>query len=357
MQRLLLLIIAGLLLGQRVFAADPNADATAKFLAGLPVRGTSLENLSLQPEWPEHAAELDRAWSRLQQEQLSRIRNWAQQFLQDFYNDTGPVFYFFSGPDFLYANAFFPSAKAYILCAKEPVGPIPNIDAIPREALPAALANLRKSLDSVLSWSFFITKQLRIDIAQTQLNGTLPVLYVFLVRAGATIESVSLISLDKEGNVVDGDKGKTPGVKIVFTKASGNEQTLYYFSTDVSNDGIKSEPGFIKFCEKEAPGLSFLKATSYLMHESGFETVRDFLLTRSKVILQDDSGIPRKYFDDSKWNIRYFGKYLGPIPTFKKYWQPDLANDYARTAPAPLGFGFGYEWRPDRSALMVATRK
>ena len=35
------------------------------------------------------------------------------------------MFYMFSGPDFLYANAFFPNASTYILCGIEPVGPVP----------------------------------------------------------------------------------------------------------------------------------------------------------------------------------------------------------------------------------------
>ena len=339
----------------RAMATDEVADATAKFLAGLPVRGTALENRSLDPDWATHAAELDRAWNRLEQEQLSKIRTWAPQFLGDFYNDKGPLFYMFSGPDFLYANALFPSAQTYILCGKEPIGPIPNINTIPQNALPATLGNLRKSLDSVLSWSFFISKQLRTDIAQTQMSGTLPVLYVFLARAGAAIESVSLISVDSTGDIVD--SGKTPAVKIVFAKPNGAEQTLYYFTTDVSDDGIKSEPGFMKFCEKQAPGLSLLKASSYLMHEGGFAKVREFLLGESKVIVQDDSGIPLRYFDDSKWDIRYCGNYLGPIATFKQYWQPDLAKNYAAATRAPLGFGFGYEWRPDRSSLIIAVRK
>jgi len=356
MKRALLLFFAGFVL-RPVVASENIADATAKFLAGLPVRGTALEKQSLDPEWATHAAEMDRAWNRLEQEQLSKIQQWGPQVLGDSYNSAAPVFYFFSGPDFLFADAFFPNARTYILCGKEPVGPLPNIAAIPSNRLPAALGNLRKSLDSVLSWSFFISKQLRIDIAQTQLNGTLPVLYVFVARAGATIESASLVSLDKDGNILDGDKGKTPGVKIVFAKSAGTDQTLYYFCTDVSNDGIKSAPGFIKFCEKQAPGMSLLKASSYLLHEGGFENARDFLLTRSEIMVQDDSGIPFRYFVTNKWNIRFCGNYAGPTQTFKQFWQPDLANAYHATTTAPLGFGFGYEWRPDRSSLIVAVRK
>jgi hypothetical protein len=350
MRRWLLLFFLGIAL-QPVGGSEDTADATAKFLAGLAVRGTSLENRSLGREWPTHAAELDRAWNRLEQEQLSKIRTWGAQALGDFYTDTAPVFYMFSGPDFLYPSAFFPSAQTYILCGREPVGPVPNIDNISQ----GALANVRKSLDSVLSWSFFITKQMKTNLTHRQLNGTLPVLYVFLARSGATIGSVSLVSLDNDGNIVD--NGKTHGVKIVFTNLSGLEQTLYYFSTDLSDEGIKAAPGFMKFCENEAPGLTLLKASSYLMHRNHFTKVRDFLLTCSKVIVQDDSGIPRRLFDDSKWNIRYCGKYVGPIRMFKQFWQPDLAKSYAATTPAPLAFGFGYDWRPNRSSLMIAVSK
>jgi hypothetical protein len=90
------------------------ADATAKFLAGLPVRGTPLENQSHDPAWAEHATDLDRAWERLEKQQLAKIRAWAPEYLGPLYGDNGPMFYMFSGPDFLYANAFFPNASTYI---------------------------------------------------------------------------------------------------------------------------------------------------------------------------------------------------------------------------------------------------
>jgi hypothetical protein len=344
-----------LLVATRALAIDPTADATAKFLAGLPVEGTALESFSSDPVWTEHAAEFDRAWARLEQLQLSKIRAWAPQFLGEVHQDSGTMFYMFSGPDFLYANAFFPNANTYILCGTEPVGPIPNVAGIPREVLPSALGNLRKSLDSLLNWSFFITKDMKLDLTQTQLSGTLPLFYIFIARAGYTIDSVASIALDRNGNFIMSGKASAPGVKVVFSAPDRPPQTLYYFTSDLGNDGIKSNPGFIKFCRQQGVGVSLLKAASYLMHEEGFSQVREFLLTHSKVILQDDSGIPRRFFDDQKWSIRYCGQYAGPIEVFKKYQQPDLMNWFARSAPAPLVFGFGYQWHPSRASLMIAT--
>lgn len=355
MKRLLLAIL--LAVGVNVQAADPLADATAKFLAGLPVRGTPLEKYSLDPVWSGHATEFDRAWTRLDQLQLAKIRAWAPQFLGPACTDRAPLFYMFSGPDFLYAHAFFPDASTYILCGIEPVGAVPNIDAIPRPALHSALATLRKSLDSVLNWSFFITKNMKVDLTQTQLSGTLPVLYVFLSRAGCTIDSVELVALDRSGNFVPPGKGNTPGAKIVFFGPSGRQQTLYYFASDLANWGIKSNPGFMNFCAQQGTGASLLKAASYLMHEDSFSQVRTFLLTHSKIILEDDSGIPHRFFADGKWQLRYCGRYVGPIALFKNKGQADLAKAHAASAPAPLDFGFGYQWHPSRSSLLIATPK
>jgi hypothetical protein len=353
MKRLFLLVF--LASCARALAIDPMADATAKFLAGLPVAGTPLENFSSDPTWTQHAAEFDRAWTRLEQLQLSKIRAWAPQYLGAAYQDAGTMFYMFSGPDFLYANAFFPNANIYVLCGTEPIGPVPNIAAIPREFLPSALGNLRKSLDSLLNWSFFITKNMKLDLTQTQLNGTLPLFYIFIARAGYTIESVETVGLDRDGHFIMSGKASATGVKIVFFAPERPPQTLYYFTTDLGNDGIKSNPGFMKFCQQQGNGVSLLKAASYLMHEEGFSRVRDFLLLHSTLILQDDSGIPRRFFDNQKWNLRYCGQYAGPIDVFKKYWQPDLASAFASTPPVPLNFGFGYQWHPSRASLMIAA--
>ena len=84
--------------------------------------------------------------------------------------------------------------------------------------------------------------------------------------------------------------------------------------------------------------MSLLKAASYLMHAKNFSQVRDFLLTHSKVILQDDSGIPCRFFDKHKWDIRYCGQYVGPIERFKKYPQPDLVKRVRQQQAGAIGF-------------------
>ena len=85
--------------------------------------------------------------------------------------------------------------------------------------------------------------------------------------------------------------------------------------------------------------------------------VRSFLLEHSRVIIQDDSGIPLRAFLKG-WKVDCFGRYVPHAEMFGKYHQPDLAAIYAKEPPPPeLGFAFGYHWQPERGILMMATRK
>ena len=338
--------------------AEVTPDATARFLAGLPVPGTPLEGLTSEPAWVRHAAEFDREWGRFDQAQGGKVREWAAHALGEIFTSQQPAFYMFSGPDFLYANALFPHAGTYILCGTEPIGPVPDVEALPASVFAPALTNLRRTMESSLNWSFFITKHMKTDLRQKQLSGTLPVLYVFLARAGCTIESVTQVKLDESGNfAAQGSKKTTSGVKIVFRGRAGRQQTLYYFMTDLADWSVNVNPGFLKFCEMQGRGVSLLKAASFLMHGNHFNRVRDFLLSESDLILEDDSGIPFRFFQPDKWAVQCYGRYVGPIAMFKKFPQPDLTKAYAQGAPAPLDFSFGYQWRPSRSSLVVATPK
>lgn len=352
-------LFAGLLVicARGLSGADAQATATAKFLAGLPLTDTPLASYSANPAWQKHSLEFERAWTQVERVQLAHIREWAPAFLGDAYASNAPLFYMFSGPDFLYANAFFPHAGSYVFCGAEPVGAIPDVSKVPPELLDAALTNLRKSLESSLNWSFFITKNMKVDLEQPQLSGTLPILYLFLARAGYNIDSVDFVSIDKSGALVAPNQTKLKGVKLVFSGRGGPPQTLYYFVCDLADDYMKANPWLLKFCQEQGRGAGFLKAASYLMHRSDFSSVRDFLLSHTSVILQDDSGIPFHFFENGQWDLRFAGRYYGPIDTFKEWPQPDLAKAYAENPRAALDFGFGYQWQARRSSLMLAMRK
>jgi hypothetical protein len=337
-------------------AADTvTANDTARFLAGMPPSaGSPLTPLTQDPAWQHHAKFFDAAFAQLEQHQLSKIRSWADTNLAA---PKPTMFYMFSGPDFLYADAFYAKASTYVLSALEPVGSVPDLTRLPRGGIGAALYDIERSMGSILSFSFFITKMMKVDLRAGELNGTLPILYVFLARSGKTIRDVSPIALDDKGAAYFANenpgKNATRGVRIVFAGQDGAEKTLYYFSTDLSNGGVRSA-GFLKFCQTLAPGNSLLKSASYLLHSGNFSTVRDFLLANSATIIQDDSGIPLAYYSPKKWRFFPFGRYAGPIAEFPGKYQEQYAELFGRAQP--MDFGIGYRWRAHESNLLLSVR-
>lgn len=336
-------------------AADVTFDDTARFLAGMqPSADSPLVPLTEDPGWRRHAKFFDGAFAQLEQRQLSKIRSWADVNLAA---PRPTMFYMFSGPDFLYANAFYSKASTYVLGALEPVGAVPDLTRLPRGSVGAALYNVERSLSSILSFSFFITKQMKVDLHANQVNGTLPILYVFLVRSGKTIRNVEMIALDAQGgmHVASDNPGPnaTRGVRITFAGSDGEARTLYYFSTDLSNSGARAT-GFLKFSETLGPGNSLLKSASYLMHSGNFTVVRDWLLANSATIIQDDSGIPLANYNARQWRFFPFGRYLGPIDEFPSRYQERYAELFTRAQP--IDFGVGYRWRMHESNLLLAVR-
>ncbi|MFZ5691874.1 MAG: hypothetical protein ACOY5F_11535 [Pseudomonadota bacterium] len=336
------------------YAEKATFDDTARFLAGLPIDNAALDQVTRDPSWQSHAASFNNSWRQLETQRLSKIRAWSAANIKD--RAGAPMYYMFSGPDFLYANAFFPEASTYILSGLEPVGRIPVINDHTRRAL----GNLRQSMASSISLSFFITKNMKHQLRETALSGTLPILMVYVARAGKTIDDVSLVTLDPEGKVSPSDRNApqrgVQGAKITFHSPGKPKQTLYYFSTDVSDSGVKNS-GFLKFAESFGRGDALFKAASYLPHSGNFSQVRDFILDKADHIVQDDSGIPIAYFKRDQWNFQPFGRYLGPIAIFPGRHQPQLADLYNRGQARPIDWGMGYRWRTNESNVLLASRK
>lgn len=332
-----------------------TADDTARFLAGMqPSADSPLMPLIRDPAWQHHAKFFDAAFARLEQHQLSKIRAWADINLAA---PRSTMFYMFSGPDFLYGDAFYSRATTYVLSALEPPGSVPDLTRLPRDSVEAALDDVERSLGSVLSFSFFITKQMKTDLNAGQISGTLPILYVFLARSGKTIRSVTPVALDNRGAAYP--EGENPGrsaargVRITFAGNDSIERTLYYFSTDLSNPGVRAS-GFLKFCDTLAPGNSLIKSASYLLHSGNFTTVRNWLLANSATIIQDDSGIPLADYSPRNWRFFPFGHYVGPIAKFPGMYQPQYAELFTRAQP--MDFGIGYRWRAYESNLLLSVK-
>jgi len=335
-------------------AETATADDTARFLAGLwPSSSSPLAALTKDPAWVSHARNFDSLFALEENAHLSKIREFSEKYLTT-KHDT--VLYMFSGPDFLYATSFFPTASTYVLAGLEPVGKIPELTNLSPVVINGELRNLESSLGSLFNFSFFITQHMKSQLREGPIYGTLPILYVFLARTGKTVHELNFVNLDQQGNleIADLTRGAAPGVKMVFSQGDGPKQTLYYFSTNIADDSFERS-GFSAFLTKLGPADSLLKSASYLLHKNHFAKVRKLLLDSSETIVQDDSGIPLAYFERRRWRFLAFGRYQGPISIFANFYQPRMAELFRNANP--MHFGVGYQWRKNESNLVVAQKQ
>jgi hypothetical protein len=185
-------------------SAGPND--VARFLAGMPVPENSpLAPLMRDPAWQEHAAFFEKEFSRVNLRQLQKLHAWQETYVPELLQPIPVAFYMFSGPDFLYVDQFFPKAAVYVLCGKEGLGPPP--DPLRIANLSGALGNLENAMKSSLKTTYFITQHMKVDLQQQNLNGVLPILYVFLVRADKSITNVTFGSLHSKGAFEEAGSG------------------------------------------------------------------------------------------------------------------------------------------------------
>jgi len=308
----------------------------ARFIAGLhPTGSSSLTEWAQTPEWNAFSQSISESWQVFEENRLEQIRFWRISNMPDLNPST--VFYPFSGPDYIHAQAFFPNATTYILCGLEPTGTIPLLQKL--QPLSSTLGWMEISMKTVMEAGYFITKDMEMDLKRSSLQGVVPVFCFMLARNGDRIVSIQSDSKHAEIRFL------APGDSRV--------RTLHYFSLNLRNDGLRKGNVFLAFLKAARPDIGYLKSASYLLHENDFSAIRDTLLTQCRTIVQDDSGIPLHCFDPARWRFRNFGVYETPLDIFKKYNQPDLAELYAKL-PAPLlPFGVGYHWNPKTANLMV----
>ena len=270
-----MLLLSAMLVGVAVPAARAEKAShtdVARFLAGMQPSETSpLAVLAKSKGWQNHARTMNQAWKSIDKRQLSKIRPWSAEHLP---NPSKTLFYMFSGPDYLYANAFFPKATTIIMAGLELVGSEPDVTKLSLGRRNARLGHLRSSLNTILRMSYFITSDMARKLSGRGFKGTLPVIYVFLARAGKTIEAVSHHKVNNDGTLttLQGDDiKKARAVKITFSEGAGREKrVVYYFRTDLSDKAIAAKGGFLNFLGRLGEGDAFVKSASYLLHYSSF---------------------------------------------------------------------------------------
>lgn len=301
--------------------------------------------------WKSHQATLNTAWEKALKEKINPMREWSKS--EKIGKKSETLFYPFSGADFLHVYSANQDYTTYYLFGLEPSGEIPKKENILNPSMTSnILSTIYKSVDENLNQSFFHTKYMAVEFNNPILKGTIPVFMFFMNRMGMELTSISPISFNEKGEIVSAtDFSK--GVRIGFLD-NGKNKELFYFSGDISNKGMNGTPGLRNMLNQISKDASvMMKSASYLCHMTDFTIIRDLIITNAYSIMQDDTGVPFKFYDQSKWNMRHYGSYTGPIPLFGSRMQPDLKAAVSGKE-IPLRFRYGYNNPPN---IMVSVRK
>ena len=196
-------------------------------------------------------------------------------------------------------------------------------------------------------------------------DGLLPMILLLLARSGHNIDRMVYGSLGPSGEFtmqagpdLGAEKSPAFGVEVVFHRENDLvSRTLYYFSTDLAA-GFERDPRLPRFLHRFGACDTLLKSASFLPHWRMCDSIRDYILQNSTLVLQDDTGVPFRDFEASKWHVQLFGAYSHPDPPFQREYQSDLARAFRTNASVrKLGFSLGYGAGRRPSILMLARRK
>ena len=310
-----------------------------------------------------YPATVSAQFSGFTKSKMEPITNWVKEnkMIPENYA-CKTLFYPLAGADFVYADAFFSDVRNYILVGLEKPGYLPNYDQLSNTDLQNYLNQIFNSLDISMKSGFFRTKSMAVQFNQKTVNGTLHSLLFYLARRGNKIRKIRHFIL-KENAVIkytSGTEGMfSPGLDIEFLTADNKVKNLYYFNTDLSDANTKID-NFFNWVSTFGEHHTMLKAASYLNSRDYFSKTRNYILKSSNMIVQDDSGIPYKYFVDGKWQVQLYGGYKKVIPLFSSRIQPDMVRAYADTTKLTsryLPFRIGYNVAVGETNLQVLYKK
>ena len=306
--------------------------------------------------WIKLETAIAEEWDRVTQEKILPISEWRSE-IKEVQSDTGTLFYPFAGADFLYSNCFFPNCDTVIMVGLEPLGSIPSsLDFTPD--FEDYIRKIKSALYTSNRSGYFMTISMGKELHRKDLNGVLPLILFYATRQNYLVSKCEYVKMNEEGKTFISEYDDADGVVITLTDRDRKRvKRIEYYRTDLSNDGFVPESSFHRYFSAINNKMVFLKAASYLLHNSSFSNIRDVILGNTRLLLQDDSGMPFSFFTPESWTTNLYGKYTRPIGLFAGRVQRELRAEFESRAAGDLPFEIGYNVAHNEPHLILATRK
>jgi hypothetical protein len=329
-------------------------------------------------ELAQHVGLWKRAW-------FSKAQPWFAAKL-DKSSTPKTVVYPFGGGDVVTMLAVYPDATEYTSLSLEGMGDPRPIEKLGKAKLADNLGKLRKMLAANLGWAWNTTIQLSIESSET--GAGIPGILTFALLAldahgyepvearyfelgpdGATtyVTEEMVAAWDarpptppKRKQTHALQQGLFNNIEIVFRKKgdpSAPKKTFRHIAADLSDKGLAAHGGALAFLGKRGEIAAMTKAASYLLWKPEFEKIRQLLLSKMKVMVSDDTGIPPRYAKPAGFTQQVYGTYTG---TFFAWARGEVEKEMIALWKNPtdktMPFRFGYYDNRRTSHLMITKK-
>jgi hypothetical protein len=344
-------------------------DELSTYLAGLPLdENNRFSPLAELNYYKSYIRSMDKAWNKIDTNYIRYVSDWSKQYLPEA-NKYNTAIYPLSGADFINLYHFYPNAPRYIMIGLETPGYVNDPILFKPQELKTAFYTLDASLNQIAIQNYFTTILMAKKFSNKYFPGVAPVLLVFLKRLGFYIDDLQRISITNEGTIREIEESEvndTPeahqGIRIIF-HSSGEKKLreLIFLKFFVNENSASPSSVEGRFLARQKKINLVMKSAIYLLHLEKYKDFINTVLNKVDMVVEDDSGIPIRYFSPNDWDIQVFGNYTrrisiryvtkeanmfksekGNVKTeSQKFTQEDLKKIY-ETQAKPLLFKYGY---------------
>ena len=248
------------------------------------------------PSWIEYSKKFREGFVRADNALRQGVDLWRDSILNTKIDESLDLVYLFSGPDVLYPRMFFPDADNVYMCALEPVNALPDYTSFSANKVEQYQKDIKAAFENIVGDSYYITSYMSSEL-RSDVEGVLPMMLVTAKIKGGTIEEVFFFEPDKEGAIDTVENGKANGVSIRVRYPDNEVQQYIYYSGNIGNEeyagkaGLKANSNLRTYFENFPVHNSFIKAASYIPHNTrGFSIAVDAIYD-GEAIFQDPTGI------------------------------------------------------------------
>jgi hypothetical protein len=294
------------------------------------------------------------------------------------------VVYPFGGGDLLTALSVYPDAKDVTTMSLEHVGDPRRLPALADpKVLADSLELVRATTNGLLHANDSKTEnlqkgqrgelpgQLAFFLLGLAVHGYEPVsLRYFWINPDGTLHYVTaadIAAVEKENAKLLRAQWTAPdfsrafsNAELVFVAKGGDPakdaRVHRHIAFDLSDGGLKKNPGLLTWLAAKGPVAAMTKAASYLLWNDSFSAIRSYLLKHMIFMVSDSTGIPPRLAKAAGFTQETWGRFAGSFLPASDRINDDFRALWGQFPKNKLRFRFGYIDSDSQYHLLV-TRK